>query len=62
MLQALSLAQRRGWVEPLLTGSSVEIRQLAVDLQIDLAAFRIVDADDPASAAVAEVKAGRRRP
>ncbi len=59
VLQALSLAQRRGWVEPLLTGSSVEIRQLAVDLQIDLAAFRIVDADDPASAAVAEVKAGR---
>ena len=34
--RALSLAQRRGWVEPgLLTGSSVEIRQLAVDLQID---------------------------
>ena len=61
VLQALSLAQRNGWVEPILTGSTVEIRRLAADLQIDLAGFRIVDADDPASAAVAEVKAGRAR-
>jgi len=32
---------------------------LAADLGIDLAGFRIVDAEEPASAAVAEVKAGR---
>ena len=49
VLEALSLARRRGWVEPVLTGSSAEIRQLAADLQIDLAGFRIVDADDPAA-------------
>ncbi len=61
VLQALSLAQQRGWVEPVLTGSLDEIRRLAADLRIDLAGFRIVDADDPASAAVAEVKAGRAR-
>ena len=61
VLQALSLAQRRGWVEPVLTGSDREIRQLAADLQIDLTGFRIVDADDPAAAAVAEIKAGRAK-
>jgi len=61
VLQALSLARQRGWVEPVLTGSAAEIRQLAADLRIDLAGFRIVDAEEPASAAVAEVKAGRAR-
>ena len=50
VLQALSIAQRNGWVEPVLTGCSDEIRQLAADLRIDLAGFRIVDADDPAGA------------
>lgn len=59
VLEALSLAQRRGWVEPVLTGTAAEIEQLASDLQIDLTGFRIVDATDPAAAAVAEVKAGR---
>lgn len=59
VLEALSLAQRRGWVSPVLTGRLAEIQQLAGDLQIDLADFRIVDAEDPAGAAVAEIKAGR---
>ncbi len=59
VLQALSLAQRRGWTAPVLTGKSDEIQQLANDLQIDLTGFRIVDADDPAGAAVAEIQAGR---
>jgi len=59
VLQALSLARQRGWVKPVLTGPAEPIRTLAADLEIDLAGFRIVDADDPASAAVAEVKAGR---
>lgn len=61
VLQALSLAQRRGWVEPILTGVRAEIEQRATDLQIDLTEFRIVDSDDPAAAAVAEVRAGRAR-
>ena len=59
VLQALSLAQRRGWVVPTLTGNGDEITQLAQDLQIDLTEFRIVSADDPAAAAVSEIKAGR---
>jgi len=59
VLQALSLAHRRGWVSPVLTGHLTEIQQLASDLQIDLAGFRIVDAEDAAGAAVAEIKAGR---
>lgn len=61
VLEALSLAQRRGWVEPILTGSQAEIRTLATDLDIDLTDFRLVDGDDPAAAAVAEVKSGRAR-
>ncbi len=59
VLEALSLAQRRGWVEPILTGAVEEMRRLANDLRIDLTGFRLVNADDPAAAAVAEVKAGR---
>ncbi|MDB5343148.1 MAG: Phosphate butyryltransferase [Schlesneria sp.] len=59
VLEALSLAQRRGWVAPVLTGIAAEIEQLATDLQIDTTGFRITDTDDPAGAAVAEIKAGR---
>lgn len=59
VLEALSLAQRRGWVAPVLTGIASEIEQLANDLQIDITGFRIIDSADPAGAAVAEVKAGR---
>ena len=61
VLEALALAHRRGWVEPVLTGRADEIRQLAHDLTIDLTGFRIVDAADAAAAAVAEVRAGRAR-
>lgn len=59
VLQALALAQRRGWVAPVLTGRGDEIRQLARDLDIDLADFRIIDSEDPAGAAVAEIRAQR---
>ena len=59
VLEALAIAQRRGWVKPILTGSLPAIRELANDLDIDLDDFRLVDAADPAAAAVAEVKAGR---
>lgn len=61
VLEALALAHRRGWVEPVLTGRADDIRQLAHDLNIDLTGFRLVDAEDAAVAAVAEVKAGRAR-
>jgi phosphate butyryltransferase len=61
VLEALSLAERRGWVKPILTGCGEKIRALAADLHLDLSQFRIIDAADPASAAVAEVRAGRAR-
>ncbi len=59
VLEALAIAQRRGWVKPILTGSLPAIRELAHDLDIDLDEFRLIEAVDPAAAAVAEVKAGR---
>ena len=41
VLEALDIAQRRGWVEPILTGSVSEIRSLAKDLDLDLEDFRL---------------------
>ena len=61
VLEAMSLAQRRGWVSPILTGKVDEIQSLANDLDIDTADFRLINTDDAAAAAVAEVKAGRAR-
>lgn len=59
VLEAMSIAQRRGWIQPILTGSLNETHALAKGLDIDLADFRLIEADDPAAAAVAEVRAGR---
>lgn len=59
VLEALHHALLRRWVSPVLTGSEAEICQLAKTLEIPLDGFRIVDSADPATAAVAEVKAGR---
>lgn len=59
VLEALSEAARRGWVAPTLTGSAAEIAALARELNVDLTPFRIVDAAEPAAAAVAEITSGR---
>lgn len=59
VLEALHHASLRKWVSPILTGSAAEIRTLAKSQEIPLDGFRIVDSDDPAAAAVAEVKTGR---
>lgn len=61
VLEALSIAQRRGWVEPILTGAKAEMESLADDLDIDLADFRLIDTSEPASAAVAEVRSCRAK-
>lgn len=61
VLEAMSLAHRRGWIQPILTGSIRDISTLATDLDIDIAEFRLIDTEDPAAAAVAEVKAKRAR-
>lgn len=59
VLEALETAQRRGWVSPIVTGNQDEISALAAEKSLQLDGFRLVHADDPAGAAVAEVKAGR---
>lgn len=61
VLEAMSLACRRGWVEPILTGSRADIVSLTQNLDIDVSDFRLIDSDEPAAAAVAEVKAGRAK-
>lgn len=59
VLEALSQAQRRGWVTPLVTGHEAEIRAVAAEANVDLSPFRLVPGNEPATAAVAEVRAGR---
>ena len=61
VLEAMSLAHRRGWVKPILTGSIDEMRNFAKDLDVDLTDFRMIESSDPASSAVAEVRSGRAR-
>lgn len=62
VLEALSHAEQRGWVEPAVSGDESRIRALAAELGISLDRFRIVPGgDDPARAAVAEIRAGRSR-
>jgi phosphotransacetylase len=59
VLEALSQARQRGWVAPILASPEAEIRALATSLKISLEGFRILDAQEPAAAAVSEVKSGR---
>ena len=61
VLSALSQAHARGWVEPILAGAAGEIRSTAATAGVDIGPFKVVDAVDPASAAVAEVHSGRAR-
>lgn len=61
VLEAMSLAHRRGWVSPVLTGNVDEIQSLARDLDIDTSDFRLINTDDSAGAAVGEVTSGRAR-
>src|SRR6185369_11521966 len=59
VLTALSQAYAKGWVEPILVGQESAIRVVAGIEGVDISRFRIVDAADPAKAAVAEVSDGR---
>ncbi|WLD14705.1 phosphate acyltransferase [Planctellipticum variicoloris] len=59
VLEALSQAARRGWIQPIVTGDEAAIRKLADELRIDVSEFRIIDSDEPAKAAVAEIRDGR---
>lgn len=61
VLEALRAACDRGWVAPLVAGKADEVRRTAADFGIGLDGFTILDADEPAVAAVAQVRAGDAR-
>jgi phosphotransacetylase len=61
VLEALRAACDRGWIHPLVAGAADEVRRLADQCGIALDGFTLLDTDNPASAAVAEVKHGRAR-
>jgi phosphotransacetylase len=61
VIEALCTAQRRGWASPILVGDEAAIRETARSQNADLEDMRIVHsaADEIATAAVEEVRAGR---
>jgi phosphotransacetylase len=61
VLEALRTAGDRGWVTPQLTGRETEIRRAAAESDVSLQGFTLIDADEPAAAAVAQVRGGQAR-
>lgn len=61
VLEALATARFRGWVEPTVTGDAGEIARVASEVGLDIDGVRIIDTNEPARAAVAEVRGGRAR-
>jgi phosphotransacetylase len=61
VLRALAQAHTRGWVEPILVGEAGAIQAMAAAAGVEMSAFRVVEATEPAQAAVAEVCADRAR-
>ncbi|WP_437226245.1 phosphate acyltransferase [Planctomicrobium sp. SH661] len=62
VIQALDLTRRRGWVRPILTGDPQQIREVARQIDVDLAGFEIIEeASDSAKAAVRSVRSGQAR-
>jgi phosphate butyryltransferase len=59
VLEALSAARFRGWVEPIVTGDEAVIRRVAREAAIEIDGIRIVDTDEPARSAVEEIRGGR---
>jgi phosphate butyryltransferase len=61
VLEALSQAATRGWVQPIVTGDQPEIARTAASVGVSLESFRVISAAEPAAAAVAEIRASRAR-
>jgi phosphotransacetylase len=61
VLQALRTAYDRGWIVPLVAGPAADVRRVAESSGIDLHGFTLLDAEDPARAAVAAVRVGQAR-
>jgi phosphotransacetylase len=61
VLQALRTACDRGWVSPLVAGREADLRQTAAACGVGLEGFTLLDTDEPARAAVAQVRGGQAR-
>jgi phosphotransacetylase len=61
VLQALRTARDRGWVTPAVTGRRGDVEALAQQHAISLQGITLIDSDEPAIAAVREVRSGRAR-
>jgi phosphate butyryltransferase len=61
VLEALRAACDRGWVTPLVAGREADVCRTAAEHGVGLHGFTILDAADPAAAAVAAVRSGRAR-
>jgi phosphotransacetylase len=61
VIAALRAGLDRGWVAPILTGRDSDIRRVADEAGLSLHGFTLVDTDEPAAAAVAQVREGRAR-
>jgi phosphotransacetylase len=61
VLEAMRQACDRGWAAPVLAGRGDDIRRAADECGAPLHGLAILDADEPAAAAVREVRGGRAR-
>jgi phosphotransacetylase len=61
VLEALRAACDRGWAVPAVTGREADIRRAAEEAAVDLRGFTLIDADEPAAAAVERVRRGEAR-
>jgi phosphate butyryltransferase len=61
VLEALRIACDRGWVAPRVAGPEADVRRLAAECGLRLDGFTLLNAAEPAPAAVAQVRGGQAR-
>lgn len=61
VLQALQEATQRGWVRGIVTGKRPEIESVARECGVNLTAIEVIDSENPAEAAVEQIRAGQAR-
>lgn len=61
VLEALRAACDRGWVAPVVAGVEADVRRTAAEHGVSLHGFTVLDAEEPAAAAVAAVRSGLAR-
>lgn len=57
VLEAIKLGQEEGFVEPILTGNSQKIKEIALEIGLDLTKAELIDESDPIKASNAAVDA-----